>query len=138
MITVERPFLNQSIKPTQQAIQTALGNAYPCYEKINSLVIAFSQEWTFTKSGGWMLKTHDRHKALFYLIPLNGGFKISLAIRENERAVFVRDDDLGMMHDKISGSKKCMEGFALQFEISNKNEFQPLELFIRKLIVIRS
>jgi hypothetical protein len=85
-----------------------------------------------------MLKIYDRKKALLYLIPLNDGFKISLAIRENERETFLRDNELGIMHDKISSSKKYTEGFALQFDIANKNEFQPVELFIRKLIVIRA
>jgi len=85
-----------------------------------------------------MLKIFDRNKALFYLIPLKAGFKISLAIRENERAAFLRDDELGRMHAKITGSKKVVEGFAMQFEIANEIEFQPVERFIRKLIAIRA
>jgi hypothetical protein len=133
----ERPFLDKSIKPTLHALQAVLGSTYTHFNKTISLVRAYSQEWTFSKSGGWMLKIYDRNKALLYLIPLNNGFKISLAIRENERAAFLRDDELGMMHDKISGSKKYIEGFALQFEVANKNEFQSLELFLRKLIAIR-
>jgi len=133
----KRPFFDKSIKPTKQTLQAVLGSTYTYYKKIINLVSAYSQDWTFSKSGGWMLKIYDRNKALFYLIPLNDGFKISLAIRENERATFLADGELGMMHDKISGSKKYIEGFSLQFEIANKNEFQPLELFIRKLIAIR-
>ena len=134
----ERPFINKSIKPTEQAIQAALGSTYTYYEKIIGLVNSYSQGWIFTKSSGWILKIYDRNKAMLYLIPLNDGFKISLAIRENERETFLRDDELEIMHAKISSSKKYTEGFALQFDIANKHEFQPLELFIRKLIVIRS
>jgi len=133
----ERPFPDQSIKPTGQAIQAALGNTYSYYEKIIGLASAYSQEWTFTKSSGWMLKIYDRKKALLYLIPLNGGFKISLAIHENEREALLRDDELGIMHDQISASKKYSEGFALQWNVANENEFQPVELFIKKLIAIR-
>jgi len=133
----ERPFLDRSIKPTPHTLQAVLGSTNTHFNKIISLVSAYSKEWTFSKSGGWMLKIYDRHKALLYLIPMNNGFKISLAIRENERAAFLGDDELGMMHAKISGSKKNIEGFALQFEVANKNEFQSLELFVRKLIAIR-
>jgi hypothetical protein len=134
----ERPFLVKSIKPTEQAIQVALGSTYTYYKSVVDLASSFSQEWAFTKSGGWTLKLSDRKKALFYLIPLNNRFKISLAIRENERETFLRDNELEMMHDKILLSKKYIEGFALQFEIANKNEFQSLELCIRKLIAMRS
>ena len=133
----ERPFPDQSIKPTGQAIQAALGNTYSCYEKIIDLASAYSQEWTFAKSSGWMLKIYDRKKALLYLIPLNEGFKISLAIREHEREALLRDDTLAIIHDKIAASKKYSEGFALQWDVVNENEFQPVELFIRKLIAIR-
>ena len=134
----ERPFIENSIKPTDQTIQVALRSTYIYYKNVVDLASSFSQEWTFSNSGGWMLKVYDRKKALFYLIPLNDSFKISLTLRENERQAFLLDDELKMLHDKISSSKKYVEGFALQFEIANKNEFQSLELFIRKLIALRT
>lgn len=134
---VERPFFDNSIKPTEQTLQAALGSTYPYYKEIIGLAGAYSQDWIFSKSGGWMLKTYGRKKALFYLIPLNDGFRISLAIREHERTAFLHDGELEMMQDKISGSKKHAEGYAIQFELTNPTEVQPLVLFIRKLIAIR-
>jgi hypothetical protein len=134
----ERPFLDKSNKPTEQNIQSALGSMFTNFQKTIGLTNSYSQEWTFTKSSGWMLKIYDRKKALFYLIPLKDGFKISLTIREDERKAFLSDDELERMHDKISSSKKYSEGFALQFDIANKNDFQPLELFIGKLIAMRA
>ena len=133
----ERPFLDQSNKPTEQAIQVALGSTYTDYKKVIGLVSAYSETWTFTKSSGWMLKIYDRKKALLYVIPLHNAFKISLTIRENERDAFLDDDELGIIHDQISLSKKVSEGFALQFEIANENDFQPVALFITKLIGLR-
>jgi hypothetical protein len=137
-IVNERPFMDKSIEPTEQAVQTALGSTAIYYDEIISLVSSYAQEWTFVKSSGWMLKIYDRNKALFYLIPFIDGFKISMAIRENEREAFLRDDELKILHDKISSSKKYIEGFALQFDITDQNEFQPLELLITKLIAIRA
>ena len=134
----DRPFPDKSITPTAQAIQIALGSAHAYYKKVLGLVSTYSQEWAFSKSSGWILKVYDRKKALFYLIPLNDGFKISLTIRENERHVFLLDEELGMLHDKISLSRKYPEGFSLRFDIAGKNEFQPVELFIKKLITIRA
>jgi predicted transposase YbfD/YdcC len=134
----ERPFIEKSIKPTDQTIQATLRSTYIYYKNVVDLASSFSQEWTFSNSGGWMLKVYDRKTALFYLIPLNDSLKISLTIRKNEQEAFLRDDELKMLHDKISSSKKYIEGFALQFEIANKNEFQSLELFIRKLIALRA
>ena len=134
----ERPFTDKLIKPTDPVIQAALRSTYIYYKNVVDLASSFSQEWTFSKSSGWMLKVSDRKKALFYLIPLNDSFIISLAIRKDEQEAFLRDDELKLLHEKISSSKKYLEGFALQFEITNKNEFQSLELFIRKLIALRA
>jgi hypothetical protein len=94
-------------------------------------------EWTFSQSSGWILKVHDRKKALFYLIPLKDGLKISLTMRESERAALLRDKELAGMHTAISSSKKYAEGFALQFGLADEKGFRSFELFIRKLIAIR-
>jgi hypothetical protein len=132
-----RPFLDKLNKPANQAMQAALGSTYTYYTEVIGLATAYSQEWAFTKSSGWMLKVYDRKKALFYLIPLNDGFKISLAIREDEQKAFLRDDELVDIHDKIFTSKKVSEGFALQFDIANENDIQSLKLFVSKLIAFR-
>jgi len=134
----ERPFTDKLIKPTDQILQAVLRSIYIYYKNVVDLASSFSQEWIFSKSSGWMLKVYDRKKALFYLIPLNDSFIISLAIRKDEQEAFLRDDELKLLHEKISSSKKYLEGFALQFEIANKNEFQSLELFIRKLMPLRT
>ena len=133
----DRPFFDQSIKPTEPTLRAVLGSTYTYYKEIIGLASAYSQDWSYSKSGGWMLKSHGRKKALFYLIPLNDGFKISLAIREHERTVFLHDGELGLLQDKISGAEKNTEGYALQFEITDPGEVQPVVLFIRKLIAIR-
>jgi hypothetical protein len=138
MIVKDRPFPDRSIKPTEQSLQAVLGSACTYYNKIMVLEGSFSQDWTFTKSSGWILKLFDRKKALLYLIPLNGGFRVSLTIRADERAAFLHDEELGIMHAKISSAKKYPEGFALQFDITDRNGFQPFELFLRKLIALRA
>jgi hypothetical protein len=134
---IERPFLKQSSKPTEQTVQSALGSMYVYYQKVLALANSYSQEWGFTKSSGWMLKAFDKKKALFYLIPLNDGFKVSLTIREAEREVFLNDGELALLHDKIASSKKYSEGFALQFDVANKKEYQLLETFLGKIKAIR-
>lgn len=133
----ERPFLKQSSKPTEQTVQTALGSVYVHYQNVLALANSYSQEWGFTKSSGWMLKVFDKKKALFYLIPLNKSFRISLTIRESELEAFLGDDDLALLHDKISSSKKYSEGFALQFDIAGKTEYQLVETFLVRLKAMR-
>jgi len=132
-----RPFLDKSNKPAEPSLRSSLGNAYSYYESAIDIAAAFWHEWTFSRSSGWILKVHDRKKALFYLIPLKDALKISLTMRESERAALLRDKELAGMHAAISSSRKYAEGFALQFAIADEQGFRSFELFIRKLIAIR-
>jgi hypothetical protein len=133
----KRPFIEKTRKPTENNMQSALGATYNCYKKIIDLASLYLKEWTFSKSSGWMQKIYDQKKALLYIFPLNNSFKISLTIREKEREAFLNDKDLQKLHEKISLSKKYSEGFALQIDINNEDEFQPAELLIRKIIEFR-
>jgi Protein of unknown function (DUF3788) len=134
----ERPFMDKLIIPTEQDLRDALNGMYFNYQKIIEIAKSFSREWMFSKSGGWMLKIFDPKKTFLYLIPFKDGFKINLAIRENERENLLRDETLVEINDQIRLAKKFVEGFALQFEIFNDDRYQIIESFITRLIVFRN
>jgi Protein of unknown function (DUF3788) len=132
-----RPFLNENSKPTEDALKPVLGNVYEYYDSLMDIADSFIMDWNFSKSSGWMLKAHDKKKALFYIIPLKNEFKISMAIRENERKAFLKDDELKMIHSKIKSAKEYREGFALRFNVNGEN-FEVIKSLIKKLTAIRT
>jgi hypothetical protein len=134
----DRPFRDGFNAPTDAAVTAALGDAYPSYKAILDLAGAFYRDWTYARTGGWMLKIHDRKKALLYLIPLHDGFRISLAIREEERDAFMADDTLADLRDRIESAKKFPEGFGLQFDVTGADALEPLDKFIAQLIAMRA
>jgi hypothetical protein len=134
----DRPFRIQSSKPSDETLAAELGPAYVRWRSVLELTAGFVRDWTFGKTGGWMLKIHDRKKALLYLIPLTQGFKLSMVIREIERDAFLGDGELSALHDAISSAAKYPEGFALSFDVDGLGAFGPVELFVRKLIEARA
>jgi|GEM_PF-426035 len=134
----ERSFLDKNSKPTEQMLQSTFGETYIYYENLTEITDSFLKDWNFSKSSGWMLKVHDKKKALFYIIPLNKEFVISMAIRENERKTFLDDIELKEIHDIIESAKKYREGYALRFNIKNNMDFKMPDLLIKKLIMLRS
>jgi hypothetical protein len=130
--------MEQSNKPNEESIKEVLGNAYEYFTKLITLTKVYNQDWTFTKNSGWMLKIFDKKKSLLYIIPLKEGFKVSLAIRETERELLLKDKSLEMHHAQLAASRKYMEGYALQFEIFEANEYQQFQGLISKLLIIRS
>jgi hypothetical protein len=133
-----RPFLDENSKPTEDALKHVLGNTYDYYEKLIDIADSYIMDWNFSKSSGWMLKAHDKKKALFYIIPLKNEFKISMAIRENERKAFLKDEELKMIHSTIKSAKQYREGFALRFNINDGEIFEVIESLIKKLTAIRT
>lgn len=133
----ERPFMDKTTKPTEEELKQTLEESYILYQNLMEITDSFLKDWNFSKSSGWMLKVHDKKKALFYLIPLKGGFKISMAIRENERNAFLEDSELEIIHDIIKSSKNYREGYALRFDIKGDQDFKIQELLIKKLIAFR-
>lgn len=136
-IMQERPFMDKDAKPTDEKLKQTMGDSYSNYAELMEITDSFLKDWNFSKSSGWMLKVHDKKKALFYLIPLEGEFKISMAIREHERNIFLEDNELKLIHDMIKSSKKYREGYALRFDIKNDDNFKILSLLIKKLINLR-
>jgi hypothetical protein len=138
---MDRPFLDGAGAPTEAALRAALAGAYPRYEDLLRLAGRFGRAWTFSRTGGWMLKVYDGKKALFYVIPLAGGFRVSLAIREAERAALLRDGELQTMNAALASAKKWAEGFALEFEVSEPGADggpDSLDAFVGKLIAVRA
>lgn len=133
----ERLFLDKSAKPTQKTMQSALGDTYAYFEELMNITKSFLKDWNFSKSSGWMLKVHDKKKALFYLIPFKNEFKISMAVRENERKIFLEDYELEEIHDAIKSAKQYREGFVLRFKVTDDVGYEILELLIGKLISLR-
>ena len=133
-----RPFLDENTKPTEKALKPILGNVFEYYKRLINIADSFTMDWNFSKSSGWMLKAHNKKKSLFYIIPLENKFKINMAIRENERKTFLKDDELKTIHSKIKSAKEYREGFELRFEVKDDEHFKVIESLIKKLTAIRT
>ena len=84
-----------------------------------------------------MLKVQNKKKALFYVIPMDKKFTISMAIKDNERKIFIKDSDLEIIDEKLLSAKKYREGFVIKFTNTNKN-YEIFELMIKKLVHLRT
>jgi hypothetical protein len=132
-----RPFGDPAVKPIESVLESTLGKSFSRFGATLALAAAFSQEWNFSKGSGWMLKVHDGKKALLYVIPLAGCFRISMAIRESERDALLADPDLLAVHDRLASSKKFSEGYAIGFDVDETSDFASVESFVSKLIAAR-
>ena len=133
----DRPFNNQDEKPADEDLKTILGDLYSEFLALEKITGSFKREWNFSKSGGWHQKVYDQKKALYYLIPLNSAFKISLTVRETEREKFLKDHQLSEFLQQLTAAKKFTEGYVLQIMITDPVSFDILKKLILKIMECR-
>lgn len=134
---IKRPFADSKAKPDDESLRAALGDAFGFYAQILAATGTWPREWAFSKHSGWMLKVHDKRKALLYLIPLDGGLRLSLTLRESERAQLMADRSLTGLHRQIGMARKYSEGYALVFEVRGDGDLGPFAALLGKLIAVR-
>ena len=134
---VEIVFFDESTEPSEKSLKTGLAEFYNNFKDLMDISDSFFKDWNFSKRSGWMLKVHDKKKALFYIIPMRNEFRVSMAIRDNERIKFMNDFELKKIHDKLLEAKKYREGFLLRFNASD-DDYETFQLLIKKLIHFRT
>ena len=134
----ERPFYNKTSKPTNDNIKKVLASAFPYYNQFMENTKAFSKEWNYSKSSGWVQKVFDNKKALFYLIPLANQFIISLTVREEEREILLNDKEIDIYKEQLKEARKYSEGYAMRFSITDKKSFSGTIIYIQNLIALRN
>ncbi len=133
----DRPFGNPVVEPSEEALELALGDAIGRFDIIRGLAVDFDSDWAFYRGSGWMLKIHDAKKALLYLIPLRGSFRLSMAIREAERDDLAADAGLAALRPTLESARKVPEGYAVAFDVDAAGDFGPIRSFVEKLIRAR-
>ena len=133
-----RPFRDKQQPPNPAAHRAALGPAAAFHAALEPLFAGFRSDWIFSRSSGWLHKIHDGRKALLYFIPLNGAFRLSMALREPERDALLALEELRPLHDRLRAARRASEGFALQLDVEDPaSSRQALDL-VRALVAIRA
>jgi hypothetical protein len=130
----ERPFRGKANKPDAAALMVALGPAFAFYRDLTQVCDGFEQEWTHTQGSGWTLKVADRNKALCYVIPLEGSLRVSMAIRESERAALLRSEHMADYRALLLSARRFAEGYSVVFDVAEASAYGYCREFVRRII----
>ncbi len=132
-----RPFIDAATEPDEDALRVALGPAFSTYEDLLARTSGYVRDWSYSKSSGWMLKVHDRRKALLYVIPLRDCFRVSMAIRESERDALLAVDGLEALRPQLAAARKAPEGFACYSDVGSGADWTAVGLLVSRLAELR-
>lgn len=133
-----RLFTDANVTPTEALLRKQLGTAMDYYVSILSKSGDYRKQWQFSRGNGWILKVDDMRKALFYLIPFEGGIEVSLTVRDGERASFLKSEELENIYPQLESATKYSEGYALRFGIESPGECKSVSKFLTALMQMRS
>jgi hypothetical protein len=133
-----RLFTDLEVTPTEALLRKQLGRAMNFYASIVAKSGDYRRQWQYSRGNGWILKVDDMRKALFYLIPLEEAIEISLTVRDNERAEFMRNEEFKTLQPQFEVATKYSEGYALRFGIESSEECKSVTKFLTSLMKMRS
>ena len=133
----KRLFTDANITPTEALLRKQLGPAIVYYAGVLAGSGDFRKQWQFSRGNGWILRVDDMRKALFYLIPFDGGIEVSLTVRDGERTDFLKNEELEELFPQIESATKYSEGYALRFGIENPAECRSVSKFLAALMRVR-
>ena len=130
----KRLFTDSNVTPTEALLRKQLGPAMVYYAGVLSKSGDYRKQWQFSRGNGWILKVDDMRKALFYLIPFDGGVEVSLTVRDGERAGFLKNEELEDLFPQLESATKYSEGYALRFGIESSAECKSVSKFLAALM----
>lgn len=132
-----RLFTDTSVTPTEALLRRQLGGAADYYRSVVGTSSSYRKQWQFSRGNGWILKVDDMRKALYYLIAFTEGIEISLTVRDEERAAFLKNEQCEKVYPQLEAATKYAEGYALRFEIESAEECKSVIEFLRELMKVR-
>lgn len=133
-----RLFMDSDIFPTETLLRRKSSTAMGYYQGIMSTSMNYYKRWQFNHGNGWILRVDDTYHTLYYLAAFEDGIEISLTVRSDERANFMKNEEIRDIHDQLELGTKYQEGYALRFPIESPGECKSVERFLKELMEERS
>jgi hypothetical protein len=115
-------FTDKSKKPSDAELAQALGRAATLWNELRQQVAAAFEpaveEWVyFGKTGGWAMRFVHKKRAILYLKPCEGYFRVSFALGEKAVRAAHESDLPASFLKLIDDAPKYAEGRGVRLEI---------------------
>ena len=128
-------FTDKSIVPTESDIENALAEMYDYWQQIvalaNNRYPENTKEWFISVAKyGWAFRIKDKKRALLYLLPREGFFKISFVFGQKATNEVLESTVSEIIKDKLKSAKAYREGRGLMIEIKDGSLLNDIKILI--------
>ena len=131
-------FTEREVIPSWSELQKALGNDIELWSQIHDFVFEkypnAVEEWNFPgKKYGWSYRIKDRKRAIIYLLPRDGFFKVVFVFGQKATDQVMRSDVSEQIKTDLANARVYAEGRGVQILIQGNETVED----VKKLVEIK-
>ncbi|MFC2129266.1 DUF3788 domain-containing protein [Bacteroidota bacterium] len=128
-------FVDKSIVPTDKDLHGPLGDTYPIWQDIKSLVKKKYpepiEEWNYPgKNYGWSFRMKDKKRAIIYFLPRIGYFMVAFVFGDKAMEKIRISGISPKIIEDLEGARKYAEGRGIRIEIRDDSKMDDIEKLI--------
>lgn len=125
-------FIDKNEKPSDTDLEKALGSTYRLWQEIAGYANAkhekATNEWNYMK--GWNFRIKDKKRAILYLLPRNGFFKVAFVFGQKATDIVMSRSISEQIKAELSASKPYAEGRGLRIDIKDSSSIKDIKELI--------
>lgn len=131
-------FMDKAVLPDEEALKSAIGTTYPLWQVLKTYAYAkypkATEEWfTSGKKYGWAFRVKDKKRAIIYLLPRNGYFKVAFMFGQKATDQIMASDINEAIKAELMVARVYIEGRGIHIDITDASKLDD----IKKLIDIK-
>jgi hypothetical protein len=116
-------FTDKNHRPDSNDLEQSLGESYPLWLMIRDHVFSeypdAIEKWNFSKNG-WSLWIKDKKRAIIYLLPRDGFFKVAFVFGNKATGVVMESNIADAIRRELASAKVYAEGRGIRIEVKDK------------------
>lgn len=117
-------FMDKNFVPDNNDLKMVLAGTYNLWEQIHNLVIDLYPkaigEWNYAgKNYGWSYRLKDKKRAIIYLLPRKGYFKVAFVFGQKATDKILMSDVSDEIKNDLSTARIYAEGRGIRIDVKN-------------------
>lgn len=127
-------FTNQQASPDNNELKKALDLTYPLWQRLAGYVRSqypmATEQWSYSKSGGWNFVLKDKKRAIIYLLPRDKYFKVAFVFGQKATDEVLESPVADIIKSELESAKVYAEGRGIRIEVKDEKIIDDVETLI--------
>ena len=128
-------FTDKELVPNNESLNNSLGATYEFWrifvDYVHSVYPKSIEEWSFSKSGGWSFRMKDNKRAIIYLLPRDGFFKVAFVFGQKATDKVLESKVAIAIKTELESAKAYAEGRGIRIEVKDGEIIDDVKVLIK-------